>query len=142
MHEIRQRIVWHILVEHRSDAVRRRIRHHHEMRVSAALRDDIGSHQAAGTGLVIDHDRLAELAAEIFILSRSLAEYFGWPSLLPKYSASERERMSAAPAGGKLTIQRIGLEGQPVCARAMPGAARAEAARKVRRESMIALNLL
>src|SRR5476649_1841574 len=66
----------------------------------------------------------------------------GWPSLLPKYSASERERMSAAPAGGKLTIQRIGLEGQPVCALATPGAARAEAARKVRRESMIALNLL
>ena len=48
----------------------------------------------------------------------------GWPSRLPKYSASVRDRMSAAPAGGKLTIQRIGFDGQGVCAAAMPGAAK------------------
>ena len=47
----------------------------------------------------------------------------GWPSRLPKYSAKVRDRMSAAPAGGKLTIQRIGFDGQGVCAAAMPGAA-------------------
>src|SRR5437762_806201 len=39
----------------------------------------------------------------------------GWPSLAPNHSASVRERMSAAPAGGKLTIQRIGFEGHVVC---------------------------
>ena len=48
----------------------------------------------------------------------------GWPSRLPKYSARVRDRMSAAPAGGKLTIQRIGFDGQGVCAAAMPGAAK------------------
>src|SRR5215510_184010 len=60
----------------------------------------------------------------------------GWPSLLPKYSARVRDRMSAAPAGGKLTIQRIGLEGHAACAFAIAGAAEA-AIRKFRRDSMI-----
>src|SRR5580765_8081537 len=46
----------------------------------------------------------------------------GWPSRLPKYSARVRDRMSAAPAGGKLTIQRIGLVGHGVCAMATAGA--------------------
>src|SRR6185295_5296075 len=48
--------------------------------------------------------------------------------------------MSAAPAGGKLTIQRIGLVGHAVCARATPKVAEgaAEAAiRKFRRDSMM-----
>src|SRR4051812_11801493 len=44
--------------------------------------------------------------------------------------------MSAAPAGGKLTIQRIGFDGQGVCAAATPGAARAARTEKRRRDSM------
>src|SRR6185436_2875747 len=60
----------------------------------------------------------------------------GWPSLLPNHSASVRDRMSAAPAGGKLTIQRIGLVGHAVCACATLGAA-AAAIRKFRRDSMM-----
>src|SRR5215471_4377992 len=64
----------------------------------------------------------------------------GWPSRVPKYSASVRDRMSAAPAGGKLTIQRIGFDGQAaVCADVTAGAAsveRVERKEKCRRESM------
>src|SRR5881394_298934 len=68
-----------------------------------------------------------------------LSTMIGWPSRLPKYSAKVRERMSAAPAGGKLTIQRIGRDGQGVCAAEMPGAANGatdDRTEKRRRESM------
>jgi hypothetical protein len=47
--------------------------------------------------------------------------------------------MSAAPAGGKLTIQRIGRDGQGVCAAPIAGAASGatdERTEKRRRESM------
>src|SRR5512139_1948776 len=60
----------------------------------------------------------------------------GWPSRLPKYSAKVRDRMSAAPAGGKLTIQRIGFDGQAVCAAEMPGMDSDERIAKRRRDSM------
>ncbi len=51
----------------------------------------------------------------------------GWPSFVPKYSASARDMMSAAPAGGKLTIQRIGLVGQGVGVAVCPAAMLGEA---------------
>src|SRR5688572_19877212 len=63
----------------------------------------------------------------------------GWPSRLPKYSAKVRDRMSAAPAGGKLMIQRIGFDGQDACAAAMRGAASDDSdarSAKRRRDSM------
>src|SRR4051812_50090422 len=47
----------------------------------------------------------------------------GWPSRVPNHSASVRDRMSAAPAGGKLTIQRIGFVGQALLAFGKAGAA-------------------
>ena len=68
----------------------------------------------------------------------------GWPSLLPMYSASVRDRMSAAPAGGKLTIQRIGLVGQGACADTRAGATRGEVterAAKRRREIIVRSDL-
>src|SRR4051812_41607499 len=63
----------------------------------------------------------------------------GCPSRVPNHSASVRDRMSAAPAGGKLTIQRIGLDGHGPCADTIRGAV-ADVARAAipncRRESM------
>ncbi len=61
----------------------------------------------------------------------------GCPSRVPNHSASARDMMSAAPAGGKLTIHRIGFVGQAVvCAAATLGAAEAAVVRSCRRESM------
>ncbi len=64
MQEVRQCVVRHVLVEHRPDAVRGRTGHHDDVRVAACLGDDVGAQQAAGAGLVLDHDRLAEPRTE------------------------------------------------------------------------------
>jgi len=66
MREIRQRIVRHVLVEHRPDAMRGGARHHHEVRIAARLGDDVGAQHAARARLVLDDDRLSQPRAEPF----------------------------------------------------------------------------